>query len=145
MVYCKKSMHNSLVAWYFDKMYMPNIAYVVGMLSRFTHNPSVEYCDAIFKFVRYLKGTINFDLPYCGYSPLLKRYCDANWISDSNKLKRICGYVFTLAGWVISWKSSKQICIARFTMELELVALEKAETEDECLRSLLINWYAFIY
>jgi hypothetical protein len=59
-------------------MYMPNIAYVVGMLSRFTHNPSVEYCDAIFKFVRYLKGTINFDLPYCGYSPLLKRYCDAN-------------------------------------------------------------------
>jgi len=57
---------------------MPNIAYVVGMLSRFTHNPSVEYCDAIFKFVRYLKGTINFDLPYCGYSPLLKRYCDAN-------------------------------------------------------------------
>jgi hypothetical protein len=23
MVYCKKSMHNSLVARYFDKLYMP--------------------------------------------------------------------------------------------------------------------------
>jgi hypothetical protein len=33
---------------------------------------------AISKFVRYLKGTMNFGLPYCGYSPLLKGYCDAN-------------------------------------------------------------------
>ncbi len=87
MVYCKKSMHNSLVAWYFDKMYMPDIAHVVSMLSRFTHNPSVEYWDAIFKFVRYLKGTINFDLSYF----------DANWISDhSDDLKSICDFMCLL-------------------------------------------------
>jgi hypothetical protein len=48
-------------------------------------------------------------------------------------------YVFTLTGWTISWRSLKQNCIARFTMESELVALEKAGTKDEWLRSLLIN------
>jgi len=46
----------------------------------------------------YLKGTINFGLSYCGYSHLLEGYCDVNWIFDSDELKLICGYVFTLAG-----------------------------------------------
>ena len=31
----------------------PNIAYVVGRLSRYTHNPSIEYCDAISRLLRY--------------------------------------------------------------------------------------------
>jgi len=57
---------------------MPDIAYVVSMLSRYTHNPDVEYWDAISKLLRYLNGTINFGLSYCDYSPLLKGYCDAN-------------------------------------------------------------------
>jgi hypothetical protein len=34
--------------------------------------------DAISKLLRYLNGTINFDLLYCGHSPLLKEYCVAN-------------------------------------------------------------------
>jgi hypothetical protein len=47
--------------------------------------------------------------------------------------------MFTLIGGAISWKSSKQTCIARSTMEAELIALKKAETEAEWLRSLLID------
>jgi hypothetical protein len=109
------------------------------MLSRYTHNPGVEHWDAISKLLRYLKGTIVFGLSYCGYSSLLKEYCDANWIYDSDELKLICGYLFIPAGWAISWKSSKHTCIARFTMESELVALKKTGTEDEWLTSSLIN------
>jgi hypothetical protein len=122
-----------------------DIAYVVSILSRYTHNPGVEHCDAISKLLRYLKGTINWGLSYCGYSPLLKGYCDANWISNSDGLKPICGYVFTLTKWAISWKSSKQTCITKFTMESEVISLKNARTEDEWLRSQLINWFAFIY
>ena len=47
--------------------------------------------------------------------------------------------MFTLVGGVVSWKSSKQTYIARSTMESELVALEKAGSEAEWLRSLLID------
>ncbi len=57
---------------------MPDIAYVVSMLSRYTHNPDVEYWDAISKLLKYLKSTINFGLSYWDYSPLLKGYCNAN-------------------------------------------------------------------
>jgi hypothetical protein len=108
-------------------------------LSRYTHNLSVEHWDAISRLLRYLKGTINHGLLYCGFPVKLKRYCDANWISDLDELKPTSGYVFILARGVISWKSSKQTCIARSTIEVELVALEKAGTEVEWLMSLLID------
>ena len=39
------------------------------------------------------------------------------------------GYIYTLGGAAVSWKSSKQTCIARSTMESEFVALDKAVEE----------------
>ena len=56
----------------------PDIAYHVGRLSRYTHNPSIEHWDAISKLLRYLKGTFDFGLSYYGYPTVLKGYCDAN-------------------------------------------------------------------
>ena len=54
-------------------------------------------------------------------------------------MKPTSGYCFTLAGGAVSWKSSKQTCIARSTMEAELVALKKAGSEVEWLKSLLVD------
>ncbi|KAH9781528.1 hypothetical protein KPL71_008509 [Citrus sinensis] len=87
----------------------PDIAYAVGRLSRYTQNPMLE-----------------------GYS-------DANWISGYDEIKSTSGYIFTLSGGAVSWKSPKQTCIARSTMESELIALEKACTEAEWLRNLLVD------
>ena len=56
----------------------PDIAYVFGRLSRYIRNPSIEHWDAISKLLRYLKGTFDFGLSYCGYSTVLEGYCDAN-------------------------------------------------------------------
>ncbi|CAL2238493.1 unnamed protein product [Prunus armeniaca] len=44
---------------------------------------------------------------------------------------------FTLGGAAVSWKSSKQTCIARLTMESEFIALDKAGEEAEWLRNFL--------
>ena len=51
--------------------------------------------------------------------------------------KSTSGYVFTLAGAAISWKSSKQTVIARSTMESEFIALDKCGEEAEWLRNFL--------
>ena len=67
----------------------------------------------------------------------LQRYCEANWISDTRDSKFTSGYVFTLGGAAVSWKSSKQTCIARSTMESEFIALDKAGEEVEWLRYFL--------
>lgn len=47
------------------------------------------------------------------------------------------GYVFTIGGRAVSWRSSKQTCIARSTMESEFIALDKAGEEAEWLREFL--------
>ena len=50
----------------------PDIAYVVSRLSRYTHNPSIEHWDAISRLLRYLKGTFDYGLSYCGYPAILE-------------------------------------------------------------------------
>ncbi|GJW13118.1 retrovirus-related pol polyprotein from transposon TNT 1-94 [Tanacetum coccineum] len=56
---------------------------------------------------------------------VIEGYSDANWISDIKDSRSTSGYVFTLGGAAISWKSSKQTVIAKSTMESEFIALDK--------------------
>ncbi|KAJ0103353.1 hypothetical protein Patl1_05515 [Pistacia atlantica] len=51
--------------------------------------------------------------------------------------KSTSGYVFTLGGATVSWKSSKQTVIARSTMEFEFIALDKCGEGAEWLRQFL--------
>nr|GEW80463.1 hypothetical protein [Tanacetum cinerariifolium] len=51
--------------------------------------------------------------------------------------KSTSGYVFTLGGANVSWKSSKQTVNTRLTIEAEFVALDKAAEEVEWLRNFL--------
>ena len=41
------------------------------------------------------------------YPVVLEGYSDANWISDTKDTKSTSGYVFTIGGAAVSWKSSK--------------------------------------
>ena len=79
----------------------------------------------------YLKWTQYYALHYNKYSALIEGYSDANWITGSNDVKSTSGYVFILGGGAVSWKSSKQTCIARSTIESEFIALDKAGEEAE--------------
>ena len=115
----------------------PDIAYSVSKLSRYTSNPGKDHWEALVRVLRYLKYTITYGLHYTKYPPVLEGYSDANWISDNTETKSTSGYVFTLGGAAISWKSSKQTCIARSTMESEFIALDKAAEEVEWLRNFL--------
>ena len=117
----------------------PDIAFVVSRLSRYTHNPSKDHWATVDRLARYLRGTIDYGLEYNSSPPILEGYSDANWISESDEIKSTSGYIFTLGGGAVSWKSSKQTCIARSTMESELIALEKACSEAEWLRNLLVD------
>ena len=117
----------------------PDIAFAVSRLSRFTHNPSKDHWIAVDRLAKYLRGTIDYGLEFKSTPPILEGYSDANWISESDEIKSTSGYIFTLGGGAVSWKSSKQTCIARSTMESELIALEKACSEAEWLRNLLVD------
>ena len=114
-----------------------DIAYVVSKLSRYTSNPGTNHWKGIVRVLRYLRFTRDYGLHYTRYPAVLEGYSDANWISDMKDSKSTSGYVFTLGGPAVSWKSSKQTCIARSTMESEFIALDKCGEEAKWLRQFL--------
>ena len=97
-----------------------DIAYVVCRLSSYTHNLNREYWFVLVRLMKYLRDTMNYGILYCGFSIVLKRYSDVNWISNSNKTKFTSGYMFTLDGGAVVWKSARQTIIARSTRNQNL-------------------------
>ena len=82
---------------------------------------------------------MNYGIHYSGDPKVLEGYSDANWIFDADELKATSGYVFTLGGGAVSWKSCNQTILTRSTMEAELAALDTATVEAEWLRELLMD------
>ncbi|KAL6327752.1 hypothetical protein AAG906_024722 [Vitis piasezkii] len=115
----------------------PDIAYAVSKLSRYTSNPGAKHWQGIIRVLKYLRFTRDYGLHYTRYPAVLEGYSDANWISNVKDSKSHSGYVFTLGGAAVSWKSSKQTVIARSTMESEFIALDKCGEEAEWLRHFL--------
>jgi len=95
----------------------PDIAYAVGRLSRYTQCPSQNHWDALARLMKYFRGTMDYVIEYSGFLAMLEGYIDANWISDSNEIKSTGGYVFTLGGGAVTWRSARQTIIARSTIE----------------------------
>jgi hypothetical protein len=89
--------------------------------------------------MHYLVGTMDYGIHYSGYPAVLEGYSDANWIFDVDELYATSGYVFTLGGAAVSWRSCKQTILMRSTMEAELAALDTATVEADWLRELLMD------
>ncbi|GJU88994.1 hypothetical protein Tco_1301417 [Tanacetum coccineum] len=117
----------------------PDVALVVGKLSRYTSNPDTQHWQAIQRVLKYLKKTIDYRLTYTGYPSMLKDYTDASWISNIEDKSSRSSWVFLLGGGAISWASKKQTCITGSNMESEFVALAAADKEVEWLKNLLLE------
>jgi hypothetical protein len=79
------------------------------------------------KALRYLQGTTGLVLTYRRSDTLeIIGYSDADYAGDRDDRKSTSGYVFTLAGGAISWRSSKQELVATSTMYAEFIACFEA-------------------
>jgi hypothetical protein len=117
----------------------PDTSSTVRKLSQFVSNPGDDHWRALQRVLRYLKGTISLGIHYTRYLTVLEGYCDAKWISDADEIYAISGYVFSLGGGAVLWKSYKQTMLTRPTMEAELTALYTTSVEPKWLRELLID------
>ena len=116
-----------------------DISFAVSKLSRFMSNPGTDHWHALERVMRYLVGTMSYEIHYSGHPTMLEGYSDSNWISKADELYATSGYIFTLGGGVISWRSCKQTILTRSTMEAELTALDTVTVEAEWLRELLMD------
>ena len=95
----------------------PEIAYVVEVLDRFTIKTGNEHLRALTRVMRYLIGMKNCGLFFEKYPAVLEGFCDADWNTLSGDSYSTIGYVFTLGGGAVCWRSKKQTIIANSTME----------------------------
>ncbi|GKB68942.1 zinc finger, CCHC-type containing protein [Tanacetum coccineum] len=76
----------------------PDIAFVVGKVSRYTSNHNTQHWQAIPKVLKCLKKTMDYSLTYISYPSVLEGYTDASWISNTKDNPATSGWVFLLGG-----------------------------------------------
>lgn len=108
----------------------PDIAFAVNDLSRFNKNHSEPHWRAVKRVFRYLLGTKNLRLRYCGKCPLIA-WSDADYASEIDERRSCSGYVLMLSGAAVSWLSKRQPIVAQSSTEAEYIAL--SETVKEVL------------
>ncbi|KAG3026099.1 hypothetical protein PC120_g6100 [Phytophthora cactorum] len=65
----------------------PDLAFVVGQLSRFVSKPSAKHVGTLKRVLRYLAGTVNYGIMYDRAkerpsSIVMEGYCDSDWAND---------------------------------------------------------------
>jgi hypothetical protein len=145
----------------------PDIAYSVGVLSRYMAYPGREQVDAAIRIVDYLGATKRYGIrfsrsrhgesagaPHYGDEPHaylhlrtpeavaqsdkeVVTYCDADLAGDKDTLKSTTGYCIVLFGGVISWMSKLQTTVALSTSEAETNAAVEAVKQIMFLRLFL--------
>jgi hypothetical protein len=93
----------------------PDIAHVVGVLSKYMSKPGKEHSTTVKRVFMYLHGTTSYGLCYQG-RPRLDRvldihgFVDANWVGDLDYRRSTSGYVFSLFGGAISSLGKIIVC-----------------------------------
>ena len=110
----------------------PDLAFATGVFSRYQSNPELAYWVGVKKALRYCQGTKDYMLTYKRTDNLeVVCYTDVDLAGDEDDRKSTSGYIFTLAGRAISWRSGMQGVMAASTMQAEFVACYDA-TGQQC-------------
>jgi len=122
---------------YFSTTTRPDIAFDVGVLSRFMSCPEQDHMRAAKGVLRYLRGTTRLGVMYGG-KEALQGYADADWAGDIDGRRSTTGFIFPLSGGPISWASKRQSTVATSTAEAEYAAAAMETKEALWLRKLLL-------
>ena len=79
--------------------------------------------------LKYLKRTKDYMLVDSSGSLKTLGYTDSDFQGDIDLSKSTSGYLFTLNGGAICWRSVKQTCVANSKTEAEYVAASEAAKE----------------
>ncbi|KAL8064717.1 hypothetical protein ABFX02_01G109450 [Erythranthe guttata] len=115
----------------------PDIAYAVSVTSRYQSNPGPAHWKAVKDILKYLRRTKDIVLVYGGAELKLEGFTDSSFQSDVDDSKSNSGFIFTLNGGAVCWKSSKQSTTADSTTEAEYIAASEAAKEGTWIRKFI--------
>ncbi|GKC71804.1 putative RNA-directed DNA polymerase [Tanacetum coccineum] len=116
----------------------PDIAYAVGVVSRFMHQPQVAHMNAVLRIVRYLKGTAGHGVLFRSNGHLnIQMYTDADWAGDKGTRRSTSGYFSLVGGNLVTWRSKKQKVVSLSSAEAEFRGIAKGLAEALWIRKLV--------
>ena len=126
----------------------PDAAWHVAYMARFASNPTIEQMSYLKRLLRYFKGTRTLGITYSAdatspdkdlskvHSIGLCGYTDASF-GDTMEKRSSAGYLFMIAGGVISFKSFKQRIVTASTTEAEFITQTYGAKEAVWIHTLL--------
>ncbi|KAL9225049.1 hypothetical protein vseg_001019 [Gypsophila vaccaria] len=107
-----------------------DISYALSMTSRYQSDPGEKHWTAVKNILKYLNKTKDRFLVYGREDELsVLGYTDASFQTDKDDFRSQSGFIFSLNGGALSWKSSKQTTIADSIAEAEYIAASEAAKE----------------
>ena len=103
----------------------PDLAFAIGKLSQFCHDPTVRHANAVNRVLKYIAGTINYGIRF-EIDDSTMAYSDAAYGDDKEDRKSTYGHVVLRGGGSCIWTSKKQRGVATSTTEAEYVGLTEA-------------------
>jgi hypothetical protein len=121
---------------------MPDLAYIVGYVSRFMERPTVEHLMAIKRVLRYVAGTVDLGCHYGREKEAgnLISYSDSDLAGDIDTRQSTTGVMFFLHDNLITWKSQKQRVVALSSYKAEYVMAATAACQGIWLSRLLAEF-----
>ncbi|XP_071728066.1 secreted RxLR effector protein 161-like [Rutidosis leptorrhynchoides] len=116
----------------------PYIAYAVEVVSQFMHHPQAHHMDAVWRIIRYLKGTTGHGVVFKNNGHLNTQiYIDASWGGEKGDRKSTSGYFTSVGGNLVTCKSKKQKVVALSSAEAEFRGIARGVQEALWIRKLL--------
>ncbi|KAE8683930.1 hypothetical protein F3Y22_tig00111166pilonHSYRG00365 [Hibiscus syriacus] len=117
----------------------PDLAYVVSQVCKYMSKPGKQHWEAVKWIFRYLKGTVGHGIVFGSQQDnhLVVGYVDLDYAGDLDNRRSTTGYVFTLGGGPICWKSTVQSVVALSTTETEYMAAAEVAKETLWLTGLV--------
>jgi hypothetical protein len=131
----------------------PDISFAVSQVARFNNNPKKSHASAVQMILRYLKRTADKGIivkPDGTYN--LKIWVDADFAglhgrehaTSPNSARSRLGYIMSLGGFPLTWRTTLITSICQSTLEAEYAALVSAVRTAIPIRNLVMDLLKFL-
>ena len=119
----------------------PDIAFSVGVCSKFQSNPKVSHLNAVKRIIKYVGGTCDYGLFYSKESNLsLTGFSDSDQVGNVDDRKSTTGRCFYVRANLVAWMSKNQNSMSLSIAEAEYIAVRSCCSQLLWMKKVLTDY-----